>query len=662
MATALEIARKFAEYGEAEKAQRAYSLFLGQKEEKDPKDELEAASYIFFSKGDYRTAYTVFVSLYNRGLFQDDLMNMMVQAFYLPNIEKQKKRYAENQRLLEKYPYFFHSGFLSFEDLPILFFPYDDDGFLPFYRTENRFGDYINFNNPVIDRWFFKDLEKPMLAEDVYSQYQLEYLCDTVRKSEWAGRENHVYLHYTDWAVFCSYLQCLSFKKPLREEKFVFLFGGEIEQYPIDFKERFGMDYSRYQPKPIQIEEINRLIWHAQLSSHNGGDFFNEVLAGHPQLLALDSIMFDNAMETVASLRTAHRENRCRTSPDPVLRQLSRIKKPSDKDLLVAMFLTQDVQADSLDPSSRIAPALLFQPHFSNVTYTMTANSDTTAAVVESKQVERLFRSPVFRQFKYIKTFVPMRRPTTSYAASVRFALESAKDQWKKEEGKNSVVPDAFSDRLLSRGFLIDPSQRAYRDSALIRFEDGKLNPKAAFTALAEFLDIPYTESMTYCSNFHGERNPETNKGNVRGFDPASVYKTYDEYADDDDRALLEYFLRDVYEAYGYGFHYYHGEQANMDWVKEKLEGFQRLDSIILESHVHAFTLNWIEKGKSREEAEQSARELAKDRMESYRQNRLRIMEILLNGLRFSTRDGQPMRLMKLLELDPALLEQPLYH
>ena len=50
MATALEIARKFAEYGDAEKARRAYSLFLGQKEEKDPKDELEAASYIFFSK------------------------------------------------------------------------------------------------------------------------------------------------------------------------------------------------------------------------------------------------------------------------------------------------------------------------------------------------------------------------------------------------------------------------------------------------------------------------------------------------------------------------------------------------------------------------------------------------------------------------------------
>ena len=73
------------------------------------------------------------------------------------------------------------------------------------------------------------------------------------------------------------------------------------------------------------------------------------------------------------------------------------------------------------------------------------------------------------------------------------------------------------------------------------------LNPKATFTALAEFLDIPYTESMTYCSDSTG-LNPESYQGNVRGFDTATVYRTYDDYADDADRCLLEYFLRDVYK------------------------------------------------------------------------------------------------------------------
>ena len=45
----------------------------------------------------------------------------------------------------------------------------------------------------------------------------------------------------------------------------------------------------------------------------------------------------------------------------------------------------------------------------------------------------------------------------------------------------------------------------------LVRFEDGKLNPKATFTALAAFLDLPYTQSMTYCS-LKGEIDPEWRK------------------------------------------------------------------------------------------------------------------------------------------------------
>ena len=34
----------------------------------------------------------------------------------------------------------------------------------------------------------------------------------------------------------------------------------------------------------------------------------------------------------------------------------------------------------------------------------------------------------------------------------------------------------------------------------------------------------------------------------------------------------------------------------------------------------------------------------------------------LLHGLRFVNKQGQPLKMMKPLKLDPALLEQPLYH
>lgn len=48
--------------------------------------------------------------------------------------------------------------------------------------------------------------------------------------------------------------------------------------------------------------------------------------------------------------------------------------------------------------------------------------------------------------------------------------------------------------------------------------------------------------------------------------------------------------------------------------------------------------------------------------MDALNQNRLRIAELLLKNPRFVTREGQPLRMIPVLQPDPALLEQPLYH
>lgn len=48
--------------------------------------------------------------------------------------------------------------------------------------------------------------------------------------------------------------------------------------------------------------------------------------------------------------------------------------------------------------------------------------------------------------------------------------------------------------------------------------------------------------------------------------------------------------------------------------------------------------------------------------MERIHQERLRVSGILMKGLHFVNRSGQPLQFMTKLELDPALLEAPLYH
>ena len=666
----IEIARRMSALGQAEDACRAYELAVHQGAE--PIAKMEAAAYILQNGGDYRISYGCFTELYNQGVFREDVLPLMEAVFYEPNVGLMKSRYERNCRRLAKYPYLFRQDFLPFEELPIRFFPYDDhNGYVPFYRAEERFGAYINFDHQVVSRNFFKDLDKPILVEDVFSQYELEYLNDNVRRSEDVGRENHVYLHYTDWAVFCSYLQVLSLRKVLESRKLVFLIGDEIQQYPIDFKERYGIDYSLSPVKPLGIREVQRLIWHTQLATHNGGDFFNEVFDAHPNLLALTSIMFSSVEEQVASIRKAlghihSARDAIRMFPNwtpRVAQELFRLQNPSDKDLLVAWFLGYKPIASMADPNARIAPAIFLQPHFYNINYELYID-ESGRTVLNSKQYDDICQSPVFRGFKYIKTFTPMRRITNSHAATVRFMNSKVlEDELGSKEDRRKVVNDTVIHRVLNRSYLIDWQDRLFKDSILVRLEDGKLNPRATFTALAAFLDLPYTDSLTRCTEFGKEA---FTPGNVVGFDPSVIYKTYDEYANDDERCFIEYFMRDAYDAYGYDFNYYDGTPMDEERAAALTRGFTTIDRYIRESWrkniYNEESVSVTGEGVSDEVAENVRDQLVEKKLTAYAENRLKVVNLLMRGLNFVNRRGQPLRPTPLLKLDPALLENPLYH
>lgn len=668
---AIEIARKLAGLGQSKDACQAYALSV--QEEGDPIERMEAAAYILQNGGDYRVSYGCFVELYNQGCFREDILPLMEAVFYEPNIKMLKSRYERNCKRLAKYSYLFRRDFIPFEELPIQFFPSDDhNGYVPFYRSEERFGGFVNFGNQVISRNFFKDLDKPVLAADVFSQYELEYLVDNVRRSEDIGKENHIYLHYTDWGVFCSYLQCLSWRKLLESRKIVFLIEDEIEQYPIDFQERFGVDYSHHSVKPIGIREVTRLIWHTQLSTHNGGDFFNEVFDGHPNLICLPSVMHSDIVEGIAKVKRALEaagslRDACQSIewPSYLVEELYHMRDRTDKDIMVAIFMGMEDAVRCTQADSRIAPAVFFQPHFFNIVYSLRVDH-ANRTVLEAANYEEIRQSPVFRNFKYIKTFTPMRRFTTSHGATVKFMYGSALEADDAEKGKTKVVvSDAVMERVLNRSFMIDPEDRLYKDSVLVRLEDGKLNSKATFTALAAFLDLPYDKCLEVCSAGGVPVSYLGGDGYAPGFSPETVYRTYDEYVNDDERVFIEYFLRDAYEYYGYGFQYYDGTPVDEPKVEKLISGFTTIDHYMEETWIKLFLGAEVSQDGQRVDAETEKlvqKELAHNYVKQYEANRLNNAKILLEGLRFVNKNGQPLRMMPMLKLDEALLEQPLYH
>ena len=308
-----------------------------------------------------------------------------------------------------------------------------------------------------------------------------------------------------------------------------------------------------------------------------------------------------------------------------------------------------------VDPSARIAPAIFFQPHFHNYHCILGANKQ-NRAVLDSPEYQNLRDFSPLKGFQYIKTFTPMRRPTTSSGATVRF-MQCQVEAWKPGE-KPVSIPDEISERVLNRNYMVDWQDRLFQDSVLVRFEDGKLNPKATFTALAAFLDLPYTESMTYCSR-NGERDPESLEGNDRGFDPAAIYRTYEDYLGPEERYFLEYFMRDVYQRYGYDFQYYDGSPMNEEQINNLIERMHGCTDLILASYERALKYKVFFED---EDPEQRRQEILQEIKENMMEKRREIASVLMRGLHFINKNGAPLNFMPSLELDPALLEQPLYH
>ena len=211
---------------------------------------------------------------------------------------------------------------------------------------------------------------------------------------------------------------------------------------------------------------------------------------------------------------------------------------------------------------------------------------------------------------------------------------------------------------------MIDWQDRLYADSVLVRFEDGKLNPKATFTALAAFLDLPYTQSMTYCS-LNGEVDPEEMAGNVRGFDTATVYRSYEDFANGAERTYIEYFLRDAYEYYGYDFQSYDGGPVDEERAAALVEDFTTINGMMSQAWRNAIEESGLRvdgKAATGDVKDQILEQLVAQRVKSTNDNRVKNAQVLLRGLRFVNRHGQPLHMMPKLELDEALLEQPLYH
>ena len=170
---------------------------------------------------------------------------------------------------------------------------------------------------------------------------------------------------------------------------------------------------------------------------------------------------------------------------------------------------------------------------------------------------------------------------------------------------------------------------------------------------------------MTYCSE-KGEHDPGKDwEGYAYGFSLHSIYVTYDDFANDNERKYIEYFLRDAYNYYGYSFHYLSDDKVDEETVLSWMPGFTTMDSYIRDTWRKIYSAGKVlVNGKETGETISNSltEQMLNNRIENIHRNREFIARTMLAGLHFMNKRKQPLSLIPYLEPDPELLENPIYH
>lgn len=539
-----------------------------------------------FAAEKYREAILELITLYQEGHYKAEILEILNEACYEPNEEEMRSTFQENKRLLEQYPFVLGDLDCEFEALPYRLYMVSDTEFYVFRKDEETFTELYKFEDGTPYALYSERMESILFLEQEVNYSHLCYLSDVMRRSEDLAYDNHIYLYYQSFTHFAKLLLVARIDRLLEEKKFLFLFGKENHVCPVDFKERFGVDYSSFTPQKLRIGEIKRIIFGWKIANVSGTSFLADILDFHPDLLTIPDCVMTNfadfyknqlegqtaskairflkklpdrdskkeflfnllhfESETLSEeLRREFNGISCQDFLEELHLVLNNILYPSAKEWLTGIYLAY---ANCHKRTfGRVIPAVFVYPH-DDMFY---------LAGIQRENFQLYFS--IVEMFPYHKILAVIRDPVTQAGSVINFMTNGHPDA-RNERGEIQLDPFycfAFGS-ILPKDYYFPLEHPLRPDIAVIRFEDLKLNPEATFASMAEFLNLPVTQSMyrtTWCGL---ERKGVTTENTVfNGFDCAPVYKKYDQCLSLFDKYRIEILTANYLKAYGYQNKYY---------------------------------------------------------------------------------------------------------
>lgn len=498
-----------------------------------------------------------------------------------------KETYERNREKLERYVWWRRGKLAEYNEIKV--------------RAELYPEGYINNESKPVKiertnintRPFFRDLTKPLLIKNEFNGYNIEYVVDNVRRSEDYGGDNHVYFYYESFDEFLLLLQVEDITPYLKDNKVIFLFEEEIEDYPIDFKKEYGIDYSKNPPKPIRLEEINRIFLHLGGPGPVGFQIWSGIFDFHKNLLTIKSFglygitylyekllknktvdevyeaLMDNENKSIYCELSAlfdpwnhsHRVNAPAPSVDKFFEELGKIfpkdYKPAKEEWYKGMFLAYSLSFGR-KLNQRIAPAIIYHSHrVNNINSDMKDNFD------------------LFDKFKYLRIITSIRRPTACIASQAELCTGT----WFFQDVNYFYYVWEILDHYLrpkSNGegdygpYHLEPGNKYFPYTRIIRFEDLKLEPKATLEAVLDFYDFEWDDSLLKTTSNGISENSVSNTGKkIKDFDPAPVFRSKERFFSPFDLYRLEIIFTDIYKPFDYKPEYFDGKKYSKNEIIE---------------------------------------------------------------------------------------------
>lgn len=482
--------------------------------------------------GDFLQGFAELMEGYAGGQGSPSVLEDLKRGFWEPNLEEMEENFERNAAFLKKYPFFLPKKLVAPRDNRYVLFALTDELFYRFDQQEQAFAP-METNSERETRYFFEDLSRPLLVDNEFNSFNLRFLKDNVRRSEDFAGDNHVYLCYENEDALSLLLYYGDLVELCKDRKFVFLTEENRDLYPVDFKDKFGIDYSGMEPQKLRVAEMQRIcFWYKRgysgtlfglnLLDHNshivmryGADLFYEsYVKGYPlfQTSLPGQVMKDTSkVYTVQGLKALlhHPEIQWGVSDlEDFVRWLiaSEINHFTLPELFRAYFIYK-FHRDKPHMNPRIVPVILWEPHINEVD----------------------IHNPLILDFPYITVLNSIRDPIRTVGRIYQ------------REGT------IFIAQTMIIGCSMHAELRKHYYG--YRLEDAKLHPVETCRAICEVLNVPYDPNML---NDDEVREGINGEPDVRGFDTAPLHRNVDAVLSAFDQCRIQIFFDPLLRHFGY--------------------------------------------------------------------------------------------------------------